>query len=101
MQLATIEYARNVVGIEDPHSQEINPDAKNHIFHLVSGMNEDDDKGGTLRLGGYDCKLQKGSKSYEAYQSELISERQKRVQNNIQFRLERCLDTLLLKAFKS
>ncbi len=75
MQLATIEYARNVVGIEDAHSQEIDPNAKNHIFHLVTGMNEDDDKGGTLRLGGYDCKLKEGSKSYDAYGSELISER--------------------------
>ncbi len=74
MQLATIEFARNVVGIKDAVSQEINPSSDELVFHLIN-KDGDSDMGGTLRLGAYDCKLTKDSYAFEAYKEELISER--------------------------
>ncbi len=74
MQLATIEYARNVVGIKDAISQEVNPNSRDLLFHLIN-KEGDEDMGGTLRLGAYECKLTKDSFAHQAYEMELISER--------------------------
>ncbi len=74
MQLATIEYAKNVVGIENAVSQEVNPSSSDLIFHLIN-KEGDEDMGGTLRLGAYNCKLSKQSNAFNAYGEDLISER--------------------------
>ncbi len=75
MQLAVIEYAKNVLRIEDANSTEIDPQTKNPVISLQRGREEDEDMGGTLRLGLYDCEIKKGTKAYEAYQSHVIKER--------------------------
>ena len=75
MQCAVIEYARNVLGLADAHSIEMNP----HTPHPVITMMEDQKKvinmGGTMRLGAYACKLKKDSLAYQAYGKQNISER--------------------------
>ena len=85
MQLAVIEYARDVAGIADAHSTEIKPGAADPVVALITEWREADgrveyrteqsDYGGTMRLGGQDCHLDKGSKVFAAYQSEVINER--------------------------
>ncbi len=75
MQLATIEYARNVCGIEDASSSEIDPETKSPIIHLLKGQTDDMDKGGTLRLGLYNCALKEGTITQRAYQKLNIQER--------------------------
>jgi len=87
MQLASIEYARNVLGLKGAHSSEINPDTPYPIIDLLPEQKEIEDLGGTLRLGLYPCRLAKNSKAYEAYQDEVIYERHRhRYEFNNQFR---------------
>jgi CTP synthase len=74
-QIMAIEYARNVVGLEDANSEEFNPKTKNLIVHYLPGQSDARAKGGTLRLGAYPCILKKGTKAYQAYQTTKISER--------------------------
>lgn len=75
MQLATIEYARNVLGLEDAHSTEFNSGTNNPIIDLPLEQKDIDQLGGTMRLGLFPCKLKKGTKSADAYGEELIYER--------------------------
>ncbi len=75
MQMAVIEYAKNVLGIDDASSLEINPECKNPVINLMEDQKNITDKGGTMRLGAWDCKIDANSKVYNAYKSELISER--------------------------
>jgi CTP synthase len=75
MQLAVIEYAQNVLNIEGANSTEIDPNALHPIISLQRGRLDDEDMGGTLRLGLYDCEVKEKTKAYEAYQSKLIKER--------------------------
>jgi CTP synthase len=75
MQCAVIEYARNVCGLEDAHSYEFYADLKNPVIHLMADQEGVTNLGGTMRLGAYDCNLEKDSKSYEAYGIDEISER--------------------------
>lgn len=75
MQLMAIEYAKNVLNIEDATSEEFNPDSKNLIIHLMNEQKDIENKGGTLRLGLYDCHIKKDSLLYECYQKEDIKER--------------------------
>ena len=85
MQLAVIEYARDVAGIADAHSTEIKPGAADPVVALITEWREADgrveyrteqsDYGGTMRLGGQDCRLDKDSKVFAAYQAEIINER--------------------------
>ena len=74
MQLATIEYARHVCGLEDVNSLEFDDMCKTPIIHLMSDQSLED-MGGTQRLGNYDCKLTKGTKAYNLYGKEMIKER--------------------------
>lgn len=74
MQCAVIEYARNVLGLKDAHSSEMTS-TKNAVIDLMESQKKVSQKGGTMRLGAYKCKLEKGSKSYTAYGKSLISER--------------------------
>jgi len=75
MQMAIVEFARNVVGYEDAHTVEINPDTTHPVIDLMPDKVGVEDIGGTLRLGAYPCILDKTSKAYELYGSEEISER--------------------------
>ena len=75
MQLASIEYARNVLGLKDAHSSELNPGTTNPIIDLLPEQKDIEDLGGTLRLGLYPCKIVPGTKTYEAYQDEVVYER--------------------------
>lgn len=75
MQLACIEFARHVLNYEDADSAEFSFATKHPIIHLMEDQKSKSDKGGTMRLGAYPCKLLKDSKSYELYQKEVILER--------------------------
>ncbi len=78
MQLATIEFARNVMGYKDAHTLECNPKSKNLIININLTQAENVKKqryGGTMRLGAYDCVLKPGSIARNMYGSEKISER--------------------------
>ncbi len=75
MQLAIVEYARNVVGYNDAHSIELNPSTTHPVIALMPDQNGVEDIGGTLRLGSYPCVLDKESRAYELYGTELIYER--------------------------
>jgi CTP synthase len=94
MQLAVIEFARNVLGVTQATSQEFVPDEqqtpeglKGCVIHLMADQKTIVDKGGTMRLGGWDCKLAKDSFSYEAYGKQNIRERHRhRYEFNNDFR---------------
>ena len=75
MQIALIEFARNVLGYSDAHSVELQPETTHPVIHLMPDQEGIDDIGGTLRLGSYPCVLNTKSKAYELYGSETIHER--------------------------
>lgn len=75
MQLSIVEYARNVVGLGNAHSIELNPDTPDPVIALMPDQNGVTDIGGTLRLGSYPCILDRSTKAYELYGSEEIHER--------------------------
>ncbi|TDL32960.1 CTP synthase [Jeotgalibacillus sp. S-D1] len=87
MQLASIEYARNVLGLDGAHSAEIMPETPHPIIDLLPEQKDIEDLGGTLRLGLYPCKLNPGTKANEAYSSEVVYERHRhRFEFNNQYR---------------
>jgi len=85
MQVALIEYARNVAGLTDAHSTEFNPETPHPVVGLINEWldeegkveyrNADSDLGGTMRLGSQLCHIIKGTKAYDVYGSETIYER--------------------------
>ncbi|GEN54786.1 CTP synthase [Halobacillus faecis] len=75
MQLATVEFARNVLGLKGAHSAEIDPSTEHPIIDLLPEQKEVSDLGGTLRLGIYPSRLQPGTKAMEAYGEEVVYER--------------------------
>lgn len=75
MQVAVIEYARDVLGLQDANSGEFDPDSKNKVIDFLPDQSDNINKGGTLRLGAYPCKVEFGSKLYECYNEEMIFER--------------------------
>lgn len=75
MQIATIEFARNVCHLEDANSTEFDPLCKNPIIDLMADQKQIINMGGTLRLGNYECQLKKDTLAYQDYQAELILER--------------------------
>ena len=78
MQLATIEFARNVAGLKDASTTEINPKTKNPVIHIMSEQEkllEGKNYGGTMRLGAYPCKIKKRSLAYQVYKKQYTSER--------------------------
>jgi CTP synthase len=75
MQMAVIEFSRNVLGIKDANSSEMNNDTKNPVIDLMEEQKSVTNYGGTMRLGAWDCKLDKNTKVYNIYKKELISER--------------------------
>lgn len=75
MQMVVVEYARNILGLDDAHSAELDPSTLNPVIDLMPEQKDIEDKGGTMRLGVYPCKLTEGTKAYEAYQEPLVYER--------------------------
>ncbi|MBA9027898.1 MULTISPECIES: CTP synthase [Bacillaceae] len=75
MQLASVEFARNVLGLKGAHSAEINQDTEYPIIDLLPEQKDVEDLGGTLRLGLYPCKLVEGTKAFEAYGQQVVYER--------------------------
>ncbi|WP_294348221.1 CTP synthase [uncultured Clostridium sp.] len=75
MQVAVIEYGRNVLGLKNANSREFDELAENPVIDLMSNQVGVQSKGGTMRLGSYPCKVDKNSKLYELYGEELIHER--------------------------
>lgn len=89
LQIASIEFARNVAGIKDATSEEFNSTAKNKIIHIMENQKKVDKKGGSMRLGAYPCSLIEGSLAKEVYGKSEISERHRhRFEFNNAFRQE-------------
>lgn len=96
MQLAIVEYARNVVGYSDAHTVEFDPDTTHPVIALMPDQNGVVDIGGTLRLGSYPCILAKDSLAYRLYGTETIHERHRhRYEVNNDFR-----DALVAKGLR-
>lgn len=75
MQIAVIEYARNVLGLKSANSGEFSKECPHKVIDFMPGQNDGIDKGGTLRLGAYPCKIKTGTMLEKCYQSNLIWER--------------------------
>lgn len=75
MQCAVVEFARHVLGLSDASSTELNAKTKNPVIDLMEEQKKITSKGGTMRLGSYDCRLKKGSKAHAAYGESMIHER--------------------------
>ena len=87
MQLAIVEFSRNVLGLTDAHSVELNPSTPYPVIHLMPDQDKVEDIGGTLRLGSYPCSLNPQSKAYALYGQTIIHERHRhRYEVNNDFR---------------
>jgi CTP synthase len=75
MQMAVIEFARNVIGWQDAHSTEMNPDSKHAVIDIMPDQKNITAKGGTMRLGSYVCEISRDSKAYKAYEKTKVNER--------------------------
>jgi CTP synthase len=75
MQTAIIEFARNVLGLDDSHSSEFAPECSNPVITLMESQQHVTDMGGTMRLGAYACRLAPGSRAAQAYGVAEVSER--------------------------
>ncbi|MDD7718180.1 MAG: CTP synthase [Eubacteriaceae bacterium] len=75
MQIAVIEYARNVLGYKDANSGEFDERCEHKVIEFVPGQSNDIDKGGTLRLGAYPCIIAEGTTMERCYEAREISER--------------------------
>lgn len=75
MQMAVIEFARNVLGLKEAHSTEMDPDTKEPVIDLMEEQKKITAKGGTMRLGAYPCEIKKDTLAYTIYSSNAISER--------------------------
>lgn len=87
MQIASIEFARHVLGFQDADSIEFNTCTEHAIIHFMEDQSEDIKKGGTMRLGAYPCHIHDGTKLYECYSESDISERHRhRYEFNLAYR---------------
>ncbi len=75
MQAAVVEYARAKLGITDATTTEYDPQAANPVISLMEEQKRVNDKGGTMRLGAFDCALKAGTRAHTAYGKDMISER--------------------------
>ncbi|MEM4257446.1 MAG: CTP synthase [Candidatus Diapherotrites archaeon] len=74
-QMAVIEFARNVCGLKDATTEEVKKDPKNNVICILPEQEEVQGLGGTLRLGGFDVKIKKGTLAYKLYGKEMVRER--------------------------
>lgn len=75
MQLAAIEFARNVLKLDDANSTEFDENTSNPIITILEGKHKEKELGGTLRLGNYECSIQENTKTFSAYEKITIFER--------------------------
>ncbi|RYD72205.1 MAG: CTP synthase [Sphingobacteriales bacterium] len=75
MQCAVIEYGRNVLGLKDAHTVEIEENAQNPVINMMEEQKKITNKGGTMRLGSYPCDIKKGTKAFAIYGKQHINER--------------------------
>jgi CTP synthase len=75
MQMAVIEYSRNILGLKDANSTEMNPKTKHPVVNLMEEQKNVINKGGTMRLGAWKCNISKDTLAYKIYGKETISER--------------------------
>jgi CTP synthase len=75
MQCSVIEFGRNVLGLKDANSAEMNADTPHPVINLMEDQKNITNMGGTMRLGAYDCDIKKGTKAYGIYGKTRISER--------------------------
>jgi len=89
MQMAVVEFARNVLGWKEANSEEFDANSKNKVIHIMEEQKDINQKGGTMRLGSYPCILTKETKAYELYGEEKINERHRhRFEYNNKYRKE-------------
>lgn len=75
MQMAVIEFAKNVLKLEDVNSAELNENCKNPVIHIMEEQKDVSKKGGTMRLGAYLCKIKQDTLAHKIYGQDVISER--------------------------
>ncbi len=75
MQMAVIEFSRNVLGLEDANSSEMDSDSLNHVIDLMENQKQIQAKGGTMRLGSWSCELLNDSIAFKAYNKKTVFER--------------------------
>lgn len=75
MQMTVVEFARNVLGLKDANSLEFDENTKNPVIHIMEEQKNIDKKGGTMRLGAYDCIIKEGTLAHKVYGKTKISER--------------------------
>ena len=89
MHCAVIEFARNIAGLKDAHSAEFSKDTKHPVIGFMADQSVDVDKGGTMRLGAFPCKVRSGSFAHKAYKKREISERHRhRLEFNNNYRID-------------
>ena len=96
MQMAVVEFSRNVLGLKDANSAEFSDTTQNPVIHIMEDQKYIVQKGGTMRLGAYPCKIKKGTLAYKVYGQENISERHRhRYEFNNDYR-EQCEENGLI-----
>ena len=75
MQMSVIEYSRNVLGLAEANSTEMNPETQNPVVNLMESQKTVTEKGGTMRLGAWKCEIKPGTLAYKIYGETTISER--------------------------
>lgn len=89
MQMTVVEFARNVLGMQDADSEEFNSKTEHKVIHIMETQKNIHKKGGTMRLGAYPCVIKEGSLAYKLYNSVEISERHRhRFEYNNKYRTE-------------
>ena len=87
MQMAVVEFARNVLGIKDADSEEFDKKTKNQVIHIMEEQKKINKKGGTMRLGAYPCIIKEGTLAHKLYGTTEISERHRhRFEYNNEYR---------------
>ena len=92
MQMAVVEFSRNVLGIKDANSEEFDDKTPNQVIHIMDTQKNVTKKGGTMRLGAYPCQIKRNTLAYNIYKQDLISERHRHryeYNNNYKERLEK------------
>jgi len=88
MQMAVIEFARHVVGLEGAHTEEVDHDTPHPVIHLLPEQRGVDAKGGTMRLGAHPCRLLSNSLAARVYGATVIYERHRqRYEENNEYRV--------------
>jgi CTP synthase len=87
MQMSVVEYSRNVLGYKDANSEEFDSKSQNQVIHIMEEQKDITNKGGTMRLGAYPCKIKPKTLAYEIYGETSISQRHRhRFEFNNKFR---------------